>query len=72
MELDLPLTGVGIAVCVALAVLFGWLGARPLDITKGPRMVPWRFFMLLCVAAAIVLLVHLLTVVGFKTETPQY
>lgn len=72
MQLDLPITCGLIVLTVALAALCGWMGARPLDLTKGPRMVPWRFLMLLCVAAAIVLLVHLLTAIGFKTDTPQY
>jgi hypothetical protein len=72
MQLDLPVTIGLIALAAALAALFGFIGSRPPDLSKGPRMVPWSFLMLLCVAAAVVLLVHLVTMVGIKQDTPQY
>jgi hypothetical protein len=72
MQLDLPITGGLIVLVAALAALFGFMGARPVDITKGPRMIPWRFLMLLCATIVIVLLVHLLTVLGLKQDAPQY
>jgi len=37
---------------LVLTVLFGWLGARP------PRLVPWRFLMLLTFVGMIGTLVH--------------
>ena len=42
----------------------GWRGARPSDFLR-PRMVPWRFIMLLSGAAAFLLLVHLGALAGF-------
>ncbi|MBL8772304.1 MAG: hypothetical protein JNK30_13060 [Phenylobacterium sp.] len=40
--------------CLAVGVLAGWRGARPPDPMRGPRMVPWRFLMLLAVSGAII------------------
>ena len=48
-----------LAVCaLALTVLFGWLGARPANPLRGPRLVPWRFLMLLAFLAMVLALVH--------------
>ena len=38
---------------LALAAFAGWRGARPFDPRKGPRLIPWRFIMVLAAAAAI-------------------
>ncbi|MBX3476989.1 MAG: hypothetical protein KF910_05245 [Brevundimonas sp.] len=43
----------------ALALFAGWRGARPPDPHRGPRMIPWRFIMLLSAAAVMLLLTHL-------------
>jgi hypothetical protein len=51
----------------ALAALFGWLGARPFDPRKGPRLAPYRFLMLLCAAGVLIMLVHLVNLAGFTT-----
>jgi hypothetical protein len=47
------------ASALALTVLFGWLGARPANPLRGPRLVPWRFLMLLAFLAMVLALVHL-------------
>ena len=47
--MDLPFTLAACALFLVLAVVCGWLGARPINVLKGPRMVPWRFLMLLLV-----------------------
>ena len=65
MELDLTLAA--LAAAVALAALFGWLGARPPDPTRGPRMAPWRFLMVLCAAGVLLALVHLVNLLGVTT-----
>jgi hypothetical protein len=44
---------------VALTVLAGWRGARPPDLSRGPRMIPWRFLMVTAAALASLLLIHL-------------
>jgi hypothetical protein len=36
-----------------LAAFAGWRGARPPNPMKGPRLIPWRFIMVLAAAAAI-------------------
>ena len=41
----------------------GWRGARPSDFLK-PRMVPWRFIMLLAGALAFLLMIHIGTLMG--------
>lgn len=43
---------------VVLAGFCGWRGARAPDMRRGPRMVPWRFLMLLSGAALLLLLTH--------------
>ena len=50
-----------------LAALFGWLGARKPDPTRGPRLAPYRFLMLLCAAVVLMMAVHLVNLAGFKT-----
>ncbi len=73
MELSLTFTLILLAVSVAVTVFFGWMGARPMNPHKGPRMVPWRFLMVLSFTAVLILLVHLLTMLGLKTDRPlQY
>ena len=39
-----------------LAAFAGWRGALPPNPMKGPRLVPWRFLMVLAAAAAILTL----------------
>ncbi len=51
----------------ALAVAFGWLGARQPDPDRGPRLVPWRMLMALSAAAALILIVHLVNLMGVTT-----
>ena len=46
------------AVLLALAVLAGWLGSRPPNPHRGPRLAPWRFIMLLCAASLMFVLGH--------------
>ena len=64
MELEFTLSL--FVVAAALAVLFGWLGARPWKIVTGPRMAPYRFLMLLCGTAAVFAALHVLTLLGFR------
>jgi len=52
---------------LALAVLSGWLGARPPNPHRGPRMAPWRFIMLLSAAGALLMIVHLVNLLGVTT-----
>jgi hypothetical protein len=57
--LSLGPTLIGAVLAAALAVLFGWLGARPARPMERPRLVPWRALMLAAFAVTLVFLVHL-------------
>ena len=43
------------AAATAVAVFCGWRGARAPDFRRGPRLVPWRWLMVLSGAAAVLL-----------------
>ena len=62
-----PLTLCLIAAAVALTTFAGWRGARPWDPTRGVRMIPWRFIMILSAAAILLLAIHL----GAQLGVPQ-
>jgi hypothetical protein len=55
------------AACAATALVCGWRGARPPNLMRGPRLVPWRFLMALSACGALVFLVHLLNLLGLHT-----
>ena len=65
--MSLPLTLVLLAATAGLTAVFGWLGSRPPDLHRGPRMAPWRFMMLLSAAGALLLVVHLVNLMGVAT-----
>jgi hypothetical protein len=52
-----------LAGALVVAVFAGWRGARPSDFLK-PRMVPWRFIMLLAGALVFLLVIHIGTLLG--------
>ena len=52
-----------LAGAVILCLFAGWRGARPSDFHR-PRMVPWRFIMLLAGAFAFLLVIHVATLLG--------
>jgi hypothetical protein len=54
---------------IAFAVFAGWRGARPWEPSRGVRMMPWRFLMMLSGAATFFLLIHLATLFG-KAQPP--
>ena len=70
MELDLPLTVILTIVSALFTVLFGYMGARPMNPKKGPRMVPWRFLMMLTFTFSLFLIIHVLSLLGFHTAQP--
>ena len=65
--MSFPVTLACLAGFLALAALSGWLGARPPNPHRGPRMAPWRFIMLLLAAGALLMLVHLVNLLGVTT-----
>jgi len=70
MDLEPSLNVILLVAGALLTVLFGWLGARPMNILKGPRMVPWRFLMLLAATATVLLASVLLHHFGLIPDTP--
>lgn len=54
MEISTTL-GLGCALA-ALGAFAGWRGARPPNLMRGPRMIPWRFIMVLSAAGAMALI----------------
>jgi len=57
---------VGIIGLLALAVFAGWRGMRPPNLSRGPRMIPWRWTMLLAATGA--LLLAIVAVSGLKAD----
>ena len=64
--MSLTTTLILLALTLAVMVFTGWRGARPPDPLKGPRMMPWRFLMLLSAAMATLLLIHVGTLMGLQ------
>jgi hypothetical protein len=56
--MNLPVTLVVAGAALALTLLFGALGARPVKPLAAPRLVPWRFMMMLAFLGVVVMLVH--------------
>jgi hypothetical protein len=46
-----------------MTVFCGWRGAIPLKTILKPRLVPWRFFMVLSFMAWIVIMAHLVALI---------
>ncbi|MDI7775456.1 hypothetical protein [Asticcacaulis sp. EMRT-3] len=70
MQAQLILTVILLTAAALLTAFFGYMGARPHNPLKGPRMVPWRFLMMVVFTVVLLLLVHLLTMLGLKTDPP--
>jgi len=68
--MDLPLTLSAAVAFLALALVCGWLGARPINVLKGPRMIPWRPLMMASVVGFMLMLVHLFNLLGVQTGNP--
>ncbi len=63
--MSMTLTLALLAGALITAVFCGWRGARPSNFLK-PRMVPWRFIMLLAGALAFLLMIHVGTLLGVQ------
>jgi hypothetical protein len=69
-QMDMTFTLAVGAAFLALAVFAGWRGARPPNPHKGPRLMPWRFIMLLAAACVVPMIVHAVNLMGFTTGRP--
>lgn len=65
--LSLPATLALLLAALGLTLVFGWLGARPPDLQRGPRLLPYRFLMLVAAAGGVMVLVHLVNLLGVTT-----
>jgi len=65
--MDWPATLALVGAVAAFAAFCGWRGARPPDLVRGPRMIPWRLLMVLSFFVLLLLLVHLANLAGFTT-----
>ena len=71
--MSLSLTLILIALTSGLTFLCGWRGARPINLARvQPRMMPWRFLMLLFAALTMLLLIHVVSLMGGGPQPIQY
>jgi hypothetical protein len=61
--MTLPITASLAALCLALTLFCGWRGARPARPHAEPRLIPWRFLMLIAFTAMVAMLVHLVSLI---------
>ena len=65
--MDWSLTLAAAAALAGLTGLFGWAGSRAPDLRRGPRLIPYRFLMMLSAVGLILMIVHMLNLAGVKT-----
>ena len=65
--MDLPITLTLAAIALVVAVFSGWMGARPPNPHKGPRLAPYRFIMVTSATVMMLLLVHVVNLMGVTT-----
>lgn len=65
--MDWAATVLSLAASAGLAAFAGWRGARPPDLVRGPRLVPWRLIMVMAAVAALFTLVHIANLLGVET-----
>jgi hypothetical protein len=70
--MDMPTTLVAAFAALAFTVFCGWRGARPINVLRGPRMMPWRPLMVAGATATLLLAAHALNLLGVKTGDPRY
>lgn len=63
-HMDMSLTLMIAAGLLGLVVFAGWRGARPPNPHRGPRLIPWRFIMLVAAACLLPVLVHVASLLG--------
>lgn len=65
--MSLNVTLILAAAMLAIAVVCGWLGARPPNVLRGPRMIPYRLIMVSAAACLLMLTVHIVNLLGVTT-----
>lgn len=66
--MDVTATLATTAGLMAITAFAAWRGARPPNLLKGPRMMPWRMIMVSGAAAVLVTLVHLASLLGLHRD----
>ena len=66
-RMSLTVTLAALVLILGIGAFCAWRGAAPPNPHRGPRLVPWRFLMVLCGALALYLAAHLLTLAGVTT-----
>ena len=56
--MNLTVTLILAGVALALTFVFGALGARPVKPLAHPRLMPWRFMMMMAFVGMVAMLVH--------------
>jgi hypothetical protein len=69
--MDLQSTILALAAAVCVTVFCGWRGARRWTVIEGPRLIPWRFLMLLAFAASLYLAAYALRLAHIGPEPPR-
>ena len=70
--MDLTTTAVDALIDLAVTLFCGWRGARPINVLRGPRLMPWRVLMLGGAVVTLLLAAHILNLLGMKTGDPRY
>jgi hypothetical protein len=65
--MTLSLTLALAAAALAIGALCAWRGAAPPNPHRGPRLIPYRFLMVLCGALFLYLAAHLVNLLGVTT-----
>jgi hypothetical protein len=65
--MTVPVTLALICALVGVALFCGWRGARPPDLQRGPRMIPWRLLMVSASTGVMIFVVHLVNLLGVTT-----
>jgi hypothetical protein len=66
--MDLQSTILALVAAVAITVFCGWRGARRWTVVEGPRLIPWRFIMLVAFACSLYLVKQALTLAHIGPE----
>lgn len=61
--MTVPVTAALAVLFMAITLLCGWRGARAARPHAEPRLIPWRFLMLVAFTGMVALLVHLVNLV---------
>jgi hypothetical protein len=65
--MTLPVTAALAALLLGVALIGGWRGARPPNVLRGPRMMPWRLIMVTATVLLLMVVVHLVNLLGVTT-----